>query len=319
MRKSYTDLLNAHFRNIGKAGQTTDVTLLADFQYSLGERYQTIMGTISSYINTDTQTASTVASQQYYYYPVGTVSVDSATITIGSMKYTLTPIYSQYSWNVLNALAIQPTAIPQFIFPRKDDFGVWPIPTDVYTITFNRFFRDRNLLVDDYTTGTITATSGSATITGSGTTFTSAMIGRWFTVTDTAARGQGYWYRVGSYTSATSIALETTWAGSTAAALTFRIGETPEIPEEGHAILPYGTAADYYMGLRAAPEKALPFDNMFWTGSFNNSSRDIDDKNISGGLIGMLRKYEDRDRDNIVERRPVIIPSSYKIFAETIT
>ncbi len=318
MRKTYTDLLNQHFRNIGKAGQTSDPTLLADFQYSLGERYQTIMGTLSSYINTDTQTASTVASQQSYSYPVGTVGVDSATVTIGTLVQPLTPIYSQTLWNEINSWPVT-SAYARFIFPRKDDFGIWPVPSGVNTITFNRYFRDRNLLVDDYTTGTITATAGSTTITGSGTTFTSAMVGRWFTVTDTSARGQGYWYRVGTYTSATSIALETGWAGSTAAALTYRIGETPEIPEEGHAILAYGTAADYYMGLRAAPEKALPFDNMFWTGSFNNSSRVMDDPNISGGLIGIVRKYEDRERSNIVQRNPRRRIGADRIFAESIS
>lgn len=319
MRLTYTDIKKAHFRNIGKAGQFADTTLLEDFQYSLGQRYQMIFGTLSAYINSDELTASTVANQQDYYYPVGTVGVDSATITIGSVQYTLTPIYSQQGWNWLNALQIQPTAIPQFIFPKKDSFGIWPIPQAVYTINFQRFFRDRNMLVDDYLEGNVSLTAGDATVTGSSTTFTPAMVGRWFTVTNTATPGQGYWYRIGSYTSSTSIELETAWASSTVAGTNYRIGESPEIPEEGHIMLPSGTAADFYAGLRNDANNASRFDNMFWTGSFTNTSRDQSDENISGGLIGMLQKYRDRERDNIVIRRPNIISPTYKIFAEDIT
>lgn len=278
-----------------------------------------IMGTLSEYINQDTQNATTVNAQQYYYYPVGTVGVDSATITIGSVQYTLTPIYDQYTWNMLNAMQIQPTAIPQFIFPRKDDFGIWPIPTAAYTITFQRFFRDRNLAVADYSTGTLTLTSGSAAVTGAGTTFTAGMVGRWLTVTNTATPGQGYWYRIGAYTSATSITLETDWAAATVAGTAFRIGESPEVPEEGHVMLAMGTAADFYSGLRSDTTKASWFDNMFWTGSGNNGSRDLADKNITAGLIGLLRRYKDRERDTIVMRQPHIISPTYKIFAESIT
>lgn len=319
MRLTYTDLKTMHFRNIGSPGQFSDATLLGDFQANLGQRYQLIYGSLASYINQDEQTASTVASQQYYYYPVGTVSVESATITIGSVKYTLTPIYDQYSWNMLNALTIQPTAIPQFIFPRKDDFGIWPIPQAVYTITFQRHFRDRNLLVDDYTTGTVTLTNGSVTVSGSSTVFTAGMAGRWFTITDTSAPGEGYWYRIGTFNGTTSLSLETSWAGSAGSSLAYRIGETPELPEEVHSILPWGTAADYFAGLRSDLAKATQFNNMFWTGDANNSTRDFASKNVVGGLIGLVRKYKDRDRDTIVQRQPSIISPQYKVWATTIS
>lgn len=320
MRATYSSLLSTHFRYIGNPTQTADATLLADFQYSLGNRYQMVMGTLSSYINQDTLTASTVAAQQYYYNPVGTVGIDSASITIGSVQYTLTPIYDQYIWNMLNAMQIQPTAIPQFIFPRKDDFGIWPIPQAVYTINFQRFFRDRNMLVADYTTGLVVATSGSAIITGSGgATFTPAMVGRWFTITDTTIPGRGYWARIGGYTNGTTLTLETDWWAATTVASTYIIGESPEMPEEGHSMLPYGTAADFYAGLRSDTTKAAYFDNMFWSGSGANSSRDLNDKNITSGLIGLLRKYKDRERSVIVQREPRILPPAYKIFAQSLS
>ena len=278
-----------------------------------------VIGTLSSFINQDTVDISTVASTQYYSYPLATVGVDSATVLIGSVRYTLTPIYSQETWNFCNALQIQPTAIPQFIFPRKDDFGIWPIPTAVYTVELNRFFRDRNLLIDDYTDGTIALTAGDETVTGTNTTFTSAMVGRYLAVTSLTNPGQGYFYRVATYTDATHLELEIPWDSATATGLSYRIGETPLIPDEGHIMLVDGATADFYAGLRNAKDSAVFFENRFWTGDGNNPIRDLSSKNVAGGLIGMIRKYADRERDNIVYRNPGIMSPTYKIWSESIS
>jgi len=55
----------------------------------------------------------------------------------------------------------------------------------------------------NYVTGTVTVTTGTGAVTGSGTTFTAAMVGRGFKAT-----GHTAWYRVKSYASATSIVIE---------------------------------------------------------------------------------------------------------------
>lgn len=55
----------------------------------------------------------------------------------------------------------------------------------------------------DYTTGTVTVDAVTGNVTGSGTTFTSAMVGKPFKAT-----GHSLWYRVKTYNSATSIVIE---------------------------------------------------------------------------------------------------------------
>ena len=318
MRLTYTDILNQHLRNIGKAG-STDTTIISDFQYSLGQRYQMVFGTIGSYVNQQTLTTDTVANQQYYYYPVGIVNIDAAMVTVGSIDYPVTPIYDQGMWNWINAIPFQPSTFPKFVFSRQNDFGIWPIPQAAYTLTLNAFMRDRNLLVADYTDGTIAVTAGSATITGTGTTFTTAMVGRWFTITDTTVPGQGYWYRVKTFVSTTSLVLETFWAGSTASGSTYRIGETPEIPEEGHVLLAAGTAADYYAGLQVDANQATWFNNVFWTGDGNNIIRDFGNKNVAGGLIGLMNRYQGRDNKALIQKRPSLWSPGDLIWSQTLT
>lgn len=397
MKLTYSTILSQHFRNIGKAGQETDTQLLADFNASLGTRYQTILGALSSYINESSRTSVTVAATTYstgtalctngdatvtgidtvwtdsmvgslfaitdttvpgnyrWYtvlsvtsgteleltqawestttvtstytiktsaynsYPPGVVSLNNISVTIGSVTYTLSPIYSQTTWSQLNSMQIQPTAIPQFYFPRKDDFGIWPIPTDDYVINYNTFDRDRNMLVADYSSGTALCTNSSTSVVGTTTTWTAGMVGRWFTITDTTKAGQGYWYRVAGFTDTTHITLDRPWNAATIATSTYKIGECPELPEESHVLLAYGTAADYYGGLRNDQTTASVFDNLFWTGSRSITSRDKDDKNISGGLIGLIKDYENRDKNRLIYKTDRPMSPYDKVWSTTLS
>lgn len=58
-----------------------------------------------------------------------------------------------------------------------------------------------------YSTGTVSLTQGDATVSGSGTTFTSGMVGRKFSIS-----GYPGIYEIESYTSATEIELSRVWA-----------------------------------------------------------------------------------------------------------
>ncbi|HEX8196350.1 MAG TPA: hypothetical protein VF571_09195 [Pyrinomonadaceae bacterium] len=55
----------------------------------------------------------------------------------------------------------------------------------------------------DYTTGTVAVTTGTGAVVGTGTTFTSAMVGKPFKAT-----GHTAWYRVATFTDATHITIE---------------------------------------------------------------------------------------------------------------
>ena len=60
-----------------------------------------------------------------------------------------------------------------------------------------------NRIGTDYVTGTVAVATTTGVVTGTGTTFTSAMVGRGFKAT-----GHTKWYRIKTYTSATSITIE---------------------------------------------------------------------------------------------------------------
>lgn len=74
---------------------------------------------------------------------------------------------------------------------------------DRFVLGFYSDVGSGNRVGTDYTTGTVTVTTGTGAVTGSGTTFTSAMVGLGF-----KAAGHTVWYRVKTYTSATAIVIE---------------------------------------------------------------------------------------------------------------
>lgn len=253
-RQTFTSLQTEFLDSTGNPG-STDTTLLAYFSRHLGIRYQEDLARLSNYkTEAPIQTASTVASQAGYHNPPGLINIEAMNIDIGDMNIPLQVVNSQKVWDHLNSLTT--TGFPTHFFPRRDDFLLYPIPDAVYTINFGSHSRDRILTTADFTTGTITVTNNDETITHSATGFTALMVGRWFKVDQ-----DGYWYRIASFTSTSSMELETKFEGSSGSALTFVIGESPELPEEVHIALAYGVTSDWYRSVRKDKKTADDFES----------------------------------------------------------
>ena len=313
-------------RNIASVG-STDANIQAEFNTELGATYQTMMSKLKNYKTVKQAALTTVTgampnsspANQYYPYPEGEVNIEGITVTVGSVSFPLKIINSLYDWQQLNAIQIQASALPQFYFPRTDDWGIWPIPQAAYSGVISYHYRDRNLSVSDYSTGSVTVTANSATVSGSGTTFTAAMVGRWFCVTDPTLSGQGYWYRISAFTNTGQITLGWPYTGTTGSGVTYLIGESPELPEEGHMVLVDGATAGFYSHYRKDTESAERFSNLFYTGDVGNKEREEGNTKIAGGLIAMINRYCDRDDQRIINRRPRLNPLQYKVWAQTIS
>lgn len=296
MRSTFSQLYNDFLDATGNSGLGTTV-LKTFFTRHLGLKYQNFQAEISVFKNQKTRTPpqSTVIGQQYYKNPVDLKMFENITVTVGSIAYPLVTISSQDKWDKVNQTLISVTTIPQFVFPRRDDFGIWPTPQGVYTITENYIYRDRNLSVDDVTR-TVAITNGDATVTSTG--FTAGMVGRWLQISD-----DGYWYRIGTYTSDTEVELDQVYQGTTNAAATATIGESPELPEECHEILGWGVNADFYGMYKKDKDAYTYWNNMYFTGDPLNGDRT--GRNIQGGLIGARNRYSGRSDSKVARHMTV--------------
>jgi hypothetical protein len=285
-RQTYTSLLNDFFDNSGNPG-STNTTLIAFFDRHLGARYQDLLAEFSNYkTEAPPQTAATVLNQQFYHNPPGIVDIESVNVDIGDQNIPLQVVNSQFIWDNLNYITI--SNYPTHIFPRRDDFGLWPIPDAVYTINFASHYRDRGLTTADITTGTVTATNNDATITHSGTSFTALMVGRWFKVDQ-----DGYWYRIASFTDTANLELESVYEGSSGSSLTYVIGQSPELPEEIHILLSYGVAADYFRGPRKDKTTADDWEAMYLVGLEKAKKRYVSRSNSRLIKRNMIKKADE--------------------------
>lgn len=323
MRLTLTDLNQLCIDGSGGDNATASQTY---YKQRINSRYGEVLAKLPSFLSEITRTFSTVADQQFYHYPPAIKEIESLSITINSVTYTLTPITSNQRWTRLNAIQITAGAIPLHYFKRQRDFGIWPIPQAVYTATIEYTFRPGGLVRTDYTTGTVTVTENDETVEGAGgtawSTTTNLVADDWFSLTDSNGEPRGNWYRVGSVTDADTLELESTFEESTESGVTYVIGQSPDLPEDGHELLAYGALADYFVSKRQSPTKAKIWSNMYWTGDPGISRQTAlasEKPWTGGGLLGLINDYRDRDSSQLINRTRDRGDPRLKVFAANVT
>jgi len=240
------------------------------------------------------KTMSSVVDQQYYYYPPGLNRIDTVTIDNDTSIPPLRVIQNQREWDRLNSYP-QTSGIPTHIFMRARDFGIYPIPGDVYTLTLTGRFYPRPMSADDYSGGSVSISQNSQALVGDSTVFTSSMVGRYFSEADSNGEAIGNFYRVGAFTSTTALTLDTFFEEAALSASAYIIGESPEIPDELHELIPYRVAGIYYGTRRRDSKKGQEYLNYFYTGDFGNPMRK---GQFDAGLLGFIQDYALNGSDN---------------------
>lgn len=197
-----------------------------------------------------------------HYLPADCGKVNTITVTIGSTKYTPKIIRDRETWDRLTQ-STTTSNTPENVFVFDNFFSFYPAPasatTDAGLISFKRSQKD--LSIADYTTGTIVSiANGATTVTGSGTSWTSQMAGRYIRITDsnTANTGDGAWYEISSVTSATVLELVVAYSGTSisAGSATYTIGQTSIIPEDFQMVPLHRTLEHYFTFIQPEEERA---------------------------------------------------------------
>jgi len=216
-------------------------------------------------------TRATVASQQGYDLSVKVGKVVDCYVTVGTTKYIPNEVTSRRDWNNLTAPNTYSSDIPTHYFVDYENRQVllYPTPTSAgNTLTVNFEVKVRDLSIADYTTGTIvTVANGGTTVTGSGTSWTASMAGRFIRITesDTANKGDGEWYEIESVTSATALELKVPYAGTAIAvgSANYAIGQASIIPEDFQHLPVYDAVKIYFATVQPNAIKAAQYKSMY--------------------------------------------------------
>lgn len=255
----------------GSLSQNTNANILILADQLINDTHKYLLE--KYFFNENNTTILTVANQQFYNLPYNFSQLKNITITQGSLKWTPKEIFTREDWDKLNVFNYY-ADIPANFFIWNGQIGIWPIPaTSANTITFNYKIRVPDLTFADYSTGTVTMTNASATVTGSGTGFLANYISSAGSVLNlnlwlkaTAPNGDNNWYKISSIESATSLTLMNTYAGGTKAGCSYTIGQMPLLLEDYHDLLVYRPLMIYFSTIQDNPNKKKEFTDLYEEG-----------------------------------------------------
>jgi hypothetical protein len=187
-------------------------------------------------------TDTTVASQQGYALNVNMLRPNAVMVTVSSTKYNPREITEKIQWENINSTTTTGD-VPEYWFYDQEERKVelYPIPASASnTITIRGFKKRYEITASAYTTGTVGVTAGASAVTGSGTTFTSTMVGRYIQFSNT-----DYLYEISAYTSATAITIREK-ALITVSGGTYTIDEVIPLPDGFEDLAMFYAMMSYY-------------------------------------------------------------------------
>lgn len=295
--KTYTNLRNttAKYCNVS----TSDTTAMATIDSNLNDSIRTICNLQGGKLRflEATKDMYTVADQETYQIPNGFRKLIDMYIYSGDGSsssdtiYSPEMVYDPTKWKLILQYRLGTQDVPYFTYVENTTYKIQPIPSSTGNlIRLRGRLQTRDLSIADYTTGTITSiANGGTAVVGSGTTWTADMVGRYIQITETTAAngGDGFWYQIGSYTSATSIGLLKPYEGTSISAGTaaYTIGQCSVIPEAYDIGIVYRATALWWDN-----QNDLNRAKTYWTKyDGGNEAGYID---TYGGLIGQMLANE---------------------------
>lgn len=257
---------------------------------------------INNYFTRRSKSTDLVQNQQEYQMPpdaIRAIGVDF--LQSDGRRIPLTQVRSEYQWRQLNRTVTSSSYLVYWFQKGADEFSVYPAPSADVSSGLILVYEPKGATMSqaDYSTGTVTLTQDSTTLTGLGTAFTSNMVGREFKVTDGS---DGYDYRVASYTSGTVLSLEEPFMGISGASKTFLIVEAPVYPSEYHtAPLDYALGNFFLMNnnpVRAAVHRSGDYKR---PGLFESAVLDAKEQYASSSSSNVITDdvpFFDQWRDN---------------------
>lgn len=207
--------------------------------------------------------SGTVAQQAFYNLPPQVKKMINVTISIGSVLWQPKECPSRQYWDSLNVIQFYQD-FPSFFFVYDGQVGIFPIPASSGNpMTINYKTRVRDLSVADVT-GTVSVTTNTATVTGTG--FYNDMVNRWIRIaptTSNTASGDDQWYQIQSVTNSTTLVLYNNYAGNTVTSGTATIGEVPILPELYQDLPLFRMAYTYYTTRFPDPNRAKLYKELY--------------------------------------------------------
>ncbi len=251
--KTFTILRNA----VGSLTNNTETASLTLMDQFINDSVRTICNLQGGKLRflEATKDMATVANQEGYQIPNGFRKLISILVwseaTTAGIPYTPSMIFDPTIWNKIKQAKLGSGTLPYFTYVENTKYYINPIPsTTGNLITLRGRLEVSDMSIADVTNLTVTSIANGGTALVMSGSMTADMVGRYIQITQTTAAngGDGMWYKIGAYTSATAVTLEkpyegTSISGGTAACT---IGQVPVVPAAYQPAIIYRSVALYY-------------------------------------------------------------------------
>jgi hypothetical protein len=242
-----------------RMAQDTDSTVLIFGKQNINLGMHVLETELDSFYMEDTRTGTTSSSTDIVQLPENLIRLKKFYVTKSSVQYVGDEVYDENLWRAYQARAVNVKSDQLTkIFRRRDTLELYPAPSSANTWTAIYEAIQKDLSFDDYATGTVSIAAAGTTVTGVGTTFTAAMVGRYIKFsTDTQ------WYEIATFTSTTSIALKKAYQGTVLSGASYTIGEVMRLPEPTQHIPVYFALWQYFESYKRNEKFALLYKNQY--------------------------------------------------------
>lgn len=235
MALTWTDWENKFQR----LSRDTSAGTLAQGQQDMNTGYHLFNAKLARYYSRKQQFADIVADQSIYQTPIDCIRMLGVTLNVGSSTYTqvLKVIRSEEEWRSIKAYPYSNNWPVACFMLGNDEIEIWPTPSQDVTNGIRFYYqpRDFDMSVEDIVSSslspaqTCTVTNGSTTVTSTGSTFTSQLIGLYFQVTGVTNLT---WYEIVDVPTSSTLTLKSAFVGNSGSGLNFRIGQVSILPQE---------------------------------------------------------------------------------------
>lgn len=271
MRTTTSYLNTSTTPNTGDIPRYINNSLPDNMTWALEEVNQSLRYlTTKFYFNERSYTTTTTSGTQFVNLPPNVKKLINVTVLIGGVLWQPKECPSREYWDYLNTISFNQD-YPSYFFVYNGQVGLWPIPaSSSNTITMNYKARIVDLSMQDVTNATasttVSITTNTTTVTASGATFKSWMVGQWIRIpssTTDATNGDNQWYQISSVTSTTVLVLKNKYTGTTVTAANFTIGEAPILPEDYQDLPLFRMANIYYTTRFPDPTRAKLYEDQY--------------------------------------------------------
>lgn len=274
------------------AADTTNTALLVQFWMDSRRTVAGINGGKGPWLEIEEE-VQTTANVDYVEIPNHIRRVMSVRQQNGSdptdVIYIPRMVFDSFKWDTILAALLGSSDVPRFCYQRDNKLYIQPVPnTTGNRVILHGRIKIRDLSIADYTTGSVVSVAnGGTAVVGTGTTWATSMAGRYIRITDsdTANKGDNYWYEIASVADTTHLTLKKPYQGTAISAGTaaYTIGQITYEPEAYQMATLYRALWQFFLINDPTHPARWKAYAMLYDGG-----QEAGLANLPGGLIGQM-------------------------------